>query len=78
MLHIYRNTPVLESLFNKLQAWRPTIEKRLQQRCFAVNIAKFLRRTILKNIFEQLLLDEFKKVYFKKLFAYSVKVFTKD
>ena len=32
------------------------IKKRLQHRCFPVNIAKFLRNPILKNICEQLLL----------------------
>ena len=38
-------TPVLESLFNKvagLKAWN-FIKKRPQDRCFPVNIAKFLR-----------------------------------
>ena len=33
------------------------IKKRLQYRCFPVNIAKFLRTSILKNICQQLLLD---------------------
>ena len=32
------------------------IKKRLQPRCFPVNIAKFARAPILKNIYEQLLL----------------------
>ena len=32
------------------------IRKRLQHRCFPVNIAKFLRKPILKNICERLLL----------------------
>ena len=31
------------------------IKKRLQDRCFSVNIAKFLRRPILRNIGERLL-----------------------
>ena len=35
------------------------IENRLQHRCFLVNIAKFLRTHILKNICEQLLLRVF-------------------
>ena len=35
--HIHRKAPVLKYLFNKL------IKKRLQRRCFLVNIAKFLR-----------------------------------
>ena len=33
------------------------IKKRLQYRCFPVNIAKFLRVPIMKNISERLLLD---------------------
>ena len=35
------------------------IKKRLQQKCFPVNIAKFLRTPILKNICEWLLLNYF-------------------
>ena len=35
------------------------IENRLQHRCFLVNIAKFLRTHVLKNICEQLLLRVF-------------------
>ena len=45
--NIHWKTPVLASLFNK---------KRLQHRCFSINIAKFLRTPTLKNICEQLLL----------------------
>ena len=51
-------SPVLKSLFNKvagLQACNFT-KKRLQHRCFPVNIVKFLRTPILKNICEWLLL----------------------
>ena len=40
------------SLFNKVFL----IKKRLQHKCFPVNIVKFLRTPILKNIFIQLLL----------------------
>ena len=47
---IYKKTPVLESLLN--------IKKRIQHSCFPVNIVKFLRTCILKNIWEQLLLSE--------------------
>ena len=50
---------MLESLSNNnagLQACN-FIKKRLQQRCFPVNIAKFLRTPILKNICERLLLE---------------------
>ena len=55
---IHRKTYVLESLFNKvagLQAWNFIIKKH-QHRFFLVNIVKFIRAPILKNICEQLLL----------------------
>ena len=59
-LNIHRKTPVLEPLSNKfagLQACN-LIEKRLQHRCFPVNIENFLRiLPIMKNICEQLLLQ---------------------
>ena len=57
--NIPRKAPMLESLFNKvsgLQAWS-FIRKRLQHRCFHVNIAKYLRTPILMNICQQLLLN---------------------
>ena len=43
-------------LFNKVAALRPTtlLEKRLRHRRFPVNIAKFLKTRILKNICERL------------------------
>ena len=49
---------MLESLFNKVAGLQPSniIKERLQPRCFPVNIAKFLRTPILKNICELLLL----------------------
>ena len=42
----------------KLQAFSPSdfTKKRIQHRCFPVNNAKFLRKTILKNLCERLLL----------------------
>ena len=49
--NIHRKTSVLESLFSKvvsLKAWN-FIKKKLQHRCFPVNIAKFLRKFYLKN-----------------------------
>ena len=58
-LNFHRKTPVLEPLSNKsagLQACN-LIEKRLQHRCFPVNIENFLRTPIMKNICEQLLLQ---------------------
>ena len=56
-LNIHRKTPVSEPLSNKfvgLQACN-LIEKRLQHRCFPVNIENFLRTPIMKNVCEQLL-----------------------
>ena len=49
--NIHRKTPVLESLFNKvasLEAYK-LMKKRLQRRCFPVNIADFLSKFYLKN-----------------------------
>ena len=49
--NIHRKTPVLKSLFRKvasLEAYK-FIKKRLQHRCFPVNIANFLRKFYLKN-----------------------------
>ena len=51
----HRKTPVLESLFNKVADLQP-VKKRLQYRCFPVNIAKSFRAAILKIICERLLL----------------------
>ena len=52
---------VLKSLFNKVADLQVAtgayfIKKRLQHRCFLVNIGKFLRTSILKNNCERLLL----------------------
>ena len=55
--NIQGKTPELESLFNKaagLKAYN-FIKKRLQLSCFPLNIAKFLRTPILKNICKRLL-----------------------
>ena len=43
--NIYRKTPVLESLFNKVAGNK----KGLRHRCFLVNIAKFSRTAFLYN-----------------------------
>ena len=53
-----RKTPVLESPFNKVAALQDCnfSTKRLQHRCFAVNIVKFLRTPTMKNICKRLLL----------------------
>ena len=45
---------MLEPLFNKVAGLQAL--KRLQHRCFTLNIAKFLRTLILKNICKRLLL----------------------
>ena len=49
---------VLESLFNKVARLRACnfIRKRLQYRYFPMNIAKFLTKTILKNICKRLVI----------------------
>ena len=48
----------MEPLFNKVAGLHTSnfIKKRLQNRCFPMNIAKFSRTPILKNICEGLLL----------------------
>ena len=50
--NIHRKTSVLQSLFNKVSGFIKNvnfIEKRLQHRCFSVNIAKFLRTAFSQN-----------------------------
>ena len=55
---IHRKAPALESVFNKVAGLKACnfIQKRLQHKCFPVNIAKVLKTPILKNICKQLLL----------------------
>ena len=67
----------------ELENTRNFIKKRLQQRCFPVNITKFLRTPILKNVCEQLVLfiilttvlflpvNVRKKIFFQKLITES-------
>ena len=47
LLKISQKTPVLESLFNTAETWRPAtlLKKRLPLRCFLMNIAKFCKVT---------------------------------
>ena len=49
--NIHRKRPALEFLFNKVASLETCnfIKKKLQQRCFPVNIATFLRKFYLKN-----------------------------
>ena len=50
---------MLESLFNKaVPQVKNFIEKRLQHRCFPVNIVKFLGTCILKKICERVRLNK--------------------
>ena len=69
--NIHRKTPALESLFNKvlvLQVYN-LIKRKLQQRCFPVNIAKFLRTPFFIEHLRWLLLPfttSFWNYYWKK------------
>ena len=56
--NIRRKTSVLESLFDSLAGFKTCnfLKKRLQQKCFPVNIAKFLKTLILIKICKQQLL----------------------
>ena len=47
------------------------IEKRLQHRCFPVNIATFLITPVLKNISVQLLLKIIKKIFLGKATSHN-------
>ena len=61
---------MLDSFFNRVLRLQVCnfIKKRLQRRCFPVNIATFSKTIVLKNICERLLLNFSKK---KKLFFLS-------
>ena len=54
----HKKTPVLESHLYKAAGLKACnfIKKRIQYRCFPVKFEKFLRRSILNNICERLLL----------------------
>ena len=56
MFRIFKENYLCWSLFNKVAG---LFKKILQHRCFPVNIAKFLRSPILKNICQWLLLTFF-------------------
>ena len=55
--NIQKETPALESLFHKVAGLQTCnfTKKKIHNRGFLVNIAKFLRTPILKNIYERLL-----------------------
>ena len=78
IFNIHRETPVLDSLFNKVVGLQACnfIKKKLQQWCFPVNIAKFLKKPILKSICEQLFLKKVCKVLFNKTLFVIVYIYT--
>ena len=43
----------------------------MQQRCFPVNIAKFLAATVLKNIYRRLLLEIIKSIFLGKATSHN-------
>ena len=51
-LNIHRKIPVFESLFKQVGDIQVcnSFKKRFQRRCFSANIAKFLKKLILKKI----------------------------
>ena len=58
ILHFYWKIPVLRSFFDKVANLKACnfIKKRLQHRCFPVNIAKCLRTTFIEHIWWLLLI----------------------
>ena len=65
---IHRKTPVFESLSNKV-----VIKKKLQRRCFTMNIAKFFRKAFFIEQIRWLLLPfttTFTTYYWETLFVY--------
>ena len=52
---IFTGNHLCESLLS-IKLKKRLLKKRLQNRCFPINIAKFLRTSILKNIYKLLLL----------------------
>ena len=70
----HRKMPALESVFNKVGGIRTCnfITKELQYRCFPVKFAKFLRISILKNIYKGLLLY----FHYDSIIIFSIITFT--
>ena len=60
-------TPVSKRCLNKVAGPEPAsfLEKRLQNKCFPVKFAKFLRTPILKNICKRVLLEVYIKAVLK-------------
>ena len=69
---------MLGVLFNKVAVLQACsfISKRLQLRCFPMNIAKFLRTPILRNICERLLLTMAIGYVFRENLLYLVEKLT--
>ena len=64
--NIYRKTPVLESLFNQVPGLQccNIINKRLQHKCFHVNIAKYLENTYFEEHMRTAASEDTQKVSF--------------
>ena len=69
--NILRKILVFESLFNEVAGLQACnfIKKKLQHRCFPVNIAKFLRIPILRNSWKQLFLTRLYGQKYKQLWG---------
>ena len=67
--NIHMKMAVVESLSDKVSGLQACnfVKKRLQHRCLPVNIAKFLRIPILKNICEWLLLSDVNLIHSKAM-----------
>ena len=63
-------------LFNQVAALEISnfFKKRFQRRCFSLNIAKFLKKLVLKKIFERLLLNNVKGNYSSMKFIVHCKI----
>ena len=74
--NIYRKEPVLRSLFNKAECPSDLqlFKKETSTQVLSVDMTKFLRLPILKNICERLLLDCFNGLFHSMLAAYAILV----
>ena len=62
---IFTGKHLCRSLFLSFKAWN-FIKKRLQHRCFPLNIDKFLRKPILKDSCLRRLLDQTSRYFYRK------------
>ena len=79
ILQYSQETPVLESLFNELAGLQACkfIKKKLQHRCFPVNIAKFLRAAFAIEFHQWLFLEAMFQTFKtqRELAAYSLQTY---